>query len=75
MDLIQKANKECDAIRKAKHPYKAPECFPDPAIESTQVLGALIAIRDELIELEEKIDRKIDNIIDRLSSIDKSVYR
>jgi len=55
MTLIEKANEECMKLRVEKNPYKAPELFPDPPIQSNQMLGSLYVIQEEFKKLKKRI--------------------
>ena len=54
MSLLDVANKECQRLRELKHPYTAPELFPSPAIQSTQVMAALFAVEQALAQFKKQ---------------------
>ena len=54
MSLLDVANKECQRLRELKHPYTAPELFPSPAIQSTQVMAALFAVEQALSKFKKQ---------------------
>lgn len=54
MSLLEVANRECQRLRMEAKPYTAPELFPNPPIQSTQVKAALFAVEQALAQLKKQ---------------------